>query len=72
MTLADMIRKAETGGQWADICAIEAQAVDLAAQHGYAPPQADQINLADDGTLASIECGVDMDGMACIVLNFSL
>ena len=72
MTLSDLVRKAETGEQWANICLIEDQAVKLAARHGYAVPGPDQINLADDGALASVECGVDADGMACYVLNFDL
>jgi hypothetical protein len=72
MTLSDLVRRAETGEQWAHICRIEQQSIDLAARRGYPAPRPDQVNLADDGSLASVECGCDEDGMSCFVLNFDL
>lgn len=72
MTLETLIHKAETGEQWAAICLLEQQAITLAASRGYPAPKPEQVNLADDGSLASVECGVDGDGLACYVLNFSI
>ena len=71
-TLSHLVRKAETGAQWADICFVEAKAVQLAYRHGYGPKDISEVYLADDGSLASVECGTDDEGMARIVLNFSL
>jgi len=71
-TIQDMIRKAETGAQWADICKLEADAVALIATCGYAASDITEIYVADDGALASVECGIDADDMARIVLNFSI
>lgn len=71
-SIQDLITKAETGAQWADICKLEADAVALIATRGYAADEITGVNVADDGTLASVECGADADDMARIVLNFSI
>lgn len=51
---------------------IQTEAAALAASKGYAANQITKINLASDGTLASIELGVDADGFGIFVLNFAL
>ena len=71
-TLRDMLNRAETGEQAAQVCLLEAQAIALGATRGYTPDQITDVHLADDGTLASITCGQDADGMARCVLNFAL
>jgi hypothetical protein len=71
-TLTDAFRTAETGEQFGVLCAIEVQAIALVARRGYVADDITQVNLADDGTLASVECGIDDDGMSCFVLNFAL
>jgi hypothetical protein len=71
-SIQNLIRKAETGAQWADICKIEADAVALIAKYGYRANEITDINIAADGSLASVELGTDADDMARFVLNFSI
>jgi hypothetical protein len=50
----------------------EFEAAALAASKGYAASQITKINVADDGSLASIELGIDEDGLGIFILNFAL
>lgn len=52
--------------------AIRTEAAALAASKGYRADQITKINLAADGSLASVELGVDADGFGIFVLNFAL
>lgn len=52
--------------------AIRTEAAVLAASKGYTASQITKINLTAEGTLASIELGVDADGFGIFVLNFAL
>jgi hypothetical protein len=52
--------------------AIRTEAAALAASKGYTASQITKINLTAEGTLASIELGVDADGFGIFVLNFAL
>lgn len=52
--------------------AIRTEAAALAASKGYPVDQITKINLAADGSLASIELGIDADGFGIFVLNFAL
>ena len=52
--------------------AIRTEAAALATSKGYRAEQITKINLAADGSLASIELGVDADGFGIFVLNFAL
>lgn len=71
-SIQNLIRKAETGAQWADVCKIEAEAVALIANYGFAANEITDILIADDGSLSSVALGVDDDGMARYILNFSI
>ena len=71
-TLSDLVRRAETGVQWADICAIEADAISLVTIWGYDASEITQVNLDDHGKLASIELGTDGEGFGRFVLNFAI
>jgi hypothetical protein len=51
---------------------IQTEAAALATSNGYRAEQITEINLAADGSLASIGLGVDADGFAIFVLNFAL
>lgn len=51
---------------------IQTEAAALAASKGYRAGQITKINLADDGSLASIELGTDADGFGIFVLNFAI
>lgn len=52
--------------------AIQTEAAALAASKGYAASQITKINLAADGSLASIELGTDADGFGIFILNFAI
>ena len=52
--------------------AIQTKAAALAASKGYVAAQITKINFADDGSLASVELGIDADGFGIFVLNFAL
>lgn len=52
--------------------AIHTQAAALAATKGYSASQVTKVNLAADGSLASIELGTDADGFGIFVLNFAI
>jgi hypothetical protein len=51
---------------------IQNEAAALAASKGYADSQITNINLAANGSVASIELGVDDDGFSIFILNFAL
>lgn len=51
---------------------IQTEAAALAASKGYAANQITRINLASDGSLASVELGTDADGSGIFVLNFAI
>jgi hypothetical protein len=51
---------------------IQTEAATLAASKGYSADQITKINLADDGSLASVELGADADGFGIFVLNFAI
>lgn len=51
---------------------IQTEAAALAASKGYAASQITKINLAADGSLASVELGIDADGFGIFVLNFAI
>ena len=51
---------------------IQTEAAALAATKGYAASQITKINLAADGSLASIELGADADGFGIFILNFAI
>ncbi len=51
---------------------IQIEAAALAATKGYAASQITKINLAADGSLASIELGTDADGFGIFILNFAI
>lgn len=51
---------------------IHTEAAALAASKGYAANQITKMNLAADGSLASIELGADADGFGIFILNFAL
>lgn len=52
--------------------AIQTEAAALAASKGYVVSQITRINLAANGSLASIELGTDADGFGIFVLNFAI
>lgn len=51
---------------------IQTEAAALATSKGYAASQITKINLAADGSLASIELGIDAEGFGIFVLNFAI
>lgn len=51
---------------------MQIEAAALAASKGYAASQITKINIADDGSLASVELGADADGFGIFVLNFAI
>ncbi len=51
---------------------IQIEAAALATSKGYAASQITKINLSADGSLASVELGVDADGFGIFILNFAL
>jgi hypothetical protein len=72
-----LLPRAESGEQWAELCRLEAiklTAAALAFQHHADLEAVTDIVLAHDDRceVASICLGQDADGMARIVLNFTL
>lgn len=51
---------------------IQIEAFALVLSKGYSPKQITKINLAEDGSLASVELGTDADGFGIFILNFAL
>ena len=51
---------------------IQIEASALVASKGYTASQITKINLADDGSLASVELGADNDGFGIFILNFDI
>jgi hypothetical protein len=51
---------------------IQIEAFALVLSKGYSPKQITKINLAEDGSLASVELGTDADGFGIFILNFVL
>lgn len=72
MTLGILLQRAETTEAIAALCAIDAEAIALAARHGASASDIKEIYIADDGTLASIDLGGDADGMPRFILNGAL
>jgi hypothetical protein len=72
-----LIPTAESGAQWAELCRLEAvklTAATLAFRHGADLDAVTDIVLVHDDRcmVASICLGQDADGMARVVLNFTL